>query len=81
MGRKRDSAGEIANWNTVAETCKRLGITNQTYFRWRKKYGGLKVDQAKLFEEYAQENARLRDELLNGEILHTLKKARVLIEI
>ena len=37
----------IAQGKTVSETCKQLGITDQTYYRWRKEYGGMKVDQAK----------------------------------
>jgi transposase-like protein len=39
---------------------KQLGITDQTYFRWRKAYGGLKVDQAKRLRELETENARLK---------------------
>ena len=40
--------------------CKKLGITKNTYYRWRKEYGGLKVDQAKRLKELEQENARLK---------------------
>ena len=44
---------------TVAEACKQLGVTEQTYYRWRKAYGGMKVDQAKRLKELEAENTRL----------------------
>jgi putative transposase len=44
---------------TVAEVCKQLGITDKTYFRWRKRHGGLRIDQAKRMKELETENARL----------------------
>lgn len=76
MGRKRHSAEEVVNklrqadvelakGSTIAAMCKVLGITDQTYFRWRKEYGGLKVDQAKRFKELEQENARLKRVVAN----------------
>ena len=40
--------------------CRGLGITEQTYYRWRREYGGLKLDQAKRFKELEQENNRLK---------------------
>ncbi len=40
--------------------CRRLGISEQSYCRWRKEYGGLKVDQAKRLKELEKENTRLR---------------------
>jgi transposase-like protein len=44
----------------VAEVCRKLGISEQTYYRWRKEYGGLRVDQAKRLKELEQENSRLK---------------------
>ena len=44
----------------MSETCKQLGITDQTYYRWRKEYGGMKVDRAKRLKELEAENARLK---------------------
>ena len=44
----------------TAETCRGLGITGQTYYRCRKEYGELRVDQAKRLKELEQENARLK---------------------
>ena len=45
---------------TVAEVCKQLGVTDKTYFRWRKTHGGLRIDQAKRKKELESENARLK---------------------
>jgi putative transposase len=45
---------------TIAEACRQMGITETTYYKWRKEYGGLKVDQAKRFKQLEQENARLK---------------------
>jgi putative transposase len=45
--------------NPVAEVCRKLGISEQTYYRWRKEYGGMRVDQARRLKELEQENARL----------------------
>ena len=44
----------------VPEVTRRLGITAQTYFRWRKEYGGLKTDHAKKLKDLEKENARLK---------------------
>ena len=45
---------------TVSEICKALAISDQTYYRWRKEYGGMGVDQARRLKELEQENARLK---------------------
>ena len=51
---------EIANGKTTPQACKEAEITQQTYYRWRKEYGGLKLDQAKRLKELERENAKLR---------------------
>jgi transposase-like protein len=45
---------------SISELSKKLGITDQTYYRWRKEYGGLRVDQAKRLKELEKENSRLK---------------------
>jgi putative transposase len=40
--------------------CRSIGVTEQTYYRWRAEYGGLKLDQAKRLKELERENARLK---------------------
>jgi len=50
----------IANGKTTPQACKEAEITQQTYYRWRKEYGGLKLDQAKRLKELERENAKLK---------------------
>jgi putative transposase len=50
----------VANGKTLPQTCKEAEIVEQTYYRWRKEYGGLKVDQARRLKELEQENAKLK---------------------
>ena len=49
-----------ANGKMTPQACKEVGITEQTYYRWRKEYGGLQVDQARRLKELEQENAKLK---------------------
>ena len=51
---------EIANGKTTSLACKEAEITVQTSYRWRKEYGGLKLDQAKRLKELERENAKLK---------------------
>ena len=50
----------IANGKTTPQACKEAEITIQTYYRWRKEYGGLKLDQAKRLKELEKENSKLK---------------------
>ena len=45
---------------SVSDAVRQIGVTVQTYYRWRKEYGGLKMDQARRMKELEKENARLR---------------------
>ncbi len=71
MPKKRYNAEEIIHklretdvllgqGKNVAQVCKQIGIADQTYYRWRKAYGGLKIDQAKRLKQLEAENARLK---------------------
>ena len=51
---------EMANGKTTPQACKEAQITAQSYYRWRKEYGGLKLDQAKRLKELERENAKLK---------------------
>ena len=51
---------EVANHKPVGQACREAGITEQTYYRWRKEYGGLKLEQARRMKQLEKENARLR---------------------
>jgi len=56
----REAEVELSKGQSIMTVAKKLGITDQTYYRWRKEYGGMKVDQAKRLKELEQENARLK---------------------
>ena len=56
----REAVVSLAKGQPMAEVARKLGITEQTYYRWRKEYGGLRVDQAKRLKELEKENARLK---------------------
>jgi transposase-like protein len=45
---------------TIALICKKIGVTDRTYYRWRKEYGGMRVDQARRLKELEQENTQLK---------------------
>jgi len=71
MSRKRFSVEQIishlreaevllAQGKTVGEICRQIGVSEQSYYRWRREYGGLKVDQARRLKDLEQENARLK---------------------
>ena len=71
MARKRYTAEEIigqlrtieldlGKGSAVLEACRKLGITEQTYYRWKKEYGGLRVDQAKRLKGLEQETQQWR---------------------
>jgi transposase-like protein len=56
----REAEVAISKGQSVAQDCRTLGITEQTNYRWRNEYGGLKIDQAKRFKELERENTRLK---------------------
>ena len=56
----REAEVAIAKGKSVPEASKQIGVTEQTYYRWRKEYGGLKTDQAKHLKQLERENARLK---------------------
>ncbi len=60
IGKLREAEIVLAQGGTVADACRRIGVTEQSYYRWRKEYGGLKMDQARRMKELEKENARLR---------------------
>ena len=71
MGSRRYSPEQIINklreveilvskGATVEEACRKIEVTEQTYYRWRKQYGGMQVEQAKQLKELEKENSRLK---------------------
>ena len=68
ISRLREAEVELAKGTAVAQACKKIGITEQTYYRWRKAYGGLKIDQAKRLKALELETARLKRLVAEAEL-------------
>jgi len=73
ISKLREAQVMLAEGGTVPKACRKIGVTRQTYYRWRKEYGGMKVNQAKRLKELEKENARLKkvaaDQALDNSIL------------
>jgi transposase-like protein len=76
----RQTEVETANGKKLAEVCRAAGITEQTYYRWRRQYGGMRVDEAKRMKELEKENIRLRkaisDLTLDNQMLKEVAKGK-----
>jgi putative transposase len=64
----REAEVELARGKQIPEACEQIGVTEQTYYRWKKEYGGLRIDQAKRLKELEKENARLKRLLADAEL-------------
>ena len=60
IGKLREAEVVLAQGATTADACRRIAVSEQTYYRWRKEYGGLGLDQARRLKDLEQENARLK---------------------
>ena len=60
IGHHREAEVRLAQGQTVGEICRQIGISEQSYYRWRREYGGLKLDQARRLKDLERENGRLR---------------------
>lgn len=60
IGMLREAEVRLSQGETVGVICRGLGVSEQSYYRWRREYGGLRVDQAKRLKELEKENTRLR---------------------
>ncbi len=60
VNKLREAEVLLSQGLTVAEASRKLGVTEQTYYRWRKEYGGMRVGQAKRLKDLEKENARLK---------------------
>ena len=73
VSKLRPAEVELSRGLRFPQVCKKLGISEQTYYRWRKEYGGLWLDQAKRLKELERENTRLKrvvaDQALDNAIL------------
>ena len=60
INRLREAEVLISQGATIGEASRKIGITEQTYYRWRKEYGSMGVEQAKRLKELEKENSRLK---------------------
>ena len=78
IGHLRQAEIRISEGKTVAEVVRELGVSEQTYYRWRKEYGGMEVEQLRRLKELEQENGRLKrlvaDQALGNTILKEVSR-------
>jgi putative transposase len=60
IGKLREAEVLLGQGATVAEVSRKLSVTEQTYYRWRREYGGMRVEQARRLKELEKENGRLK---------------------
>ena len=74
----READRMLGEGMALVEVCKQLEVTEQTYYRWRNQYGGMKADHAKRLKEMEKENARLKrivaDQALDIDMLKELNR-------
>ena len=72
----REAEVLISEGMTAQQAARKIGVTEQTYYRWRKEYGGMRIDQAKRLKELEKENARLKRLVADKELdIQILKEA------
>jgi transposase-like protein len=80
VAKLREAERLQAQGQTIAQVCKRLGISDQTFFRWRIKYGALKEDEAQRLKALEAENARLKkivaEQALDISMLRELERGK-----
>lgn len=77
ISKLREAEIYLAEGVTVGEVIRRLGVTKITYYRWRKEYGGMKVEQAKRLKDLEKENARLKRLLADAELDKAISREAV----
>ena len=68
ISKLREAEVKTAKGTAIAQVCKDLAITENTYYRWRREYGGMKIDRAKRLKQLEGENARLKRLLADAEL-------------
>ncbi len=73
INKLREAEALLGSGYDLLQTCRRIGVSKQTFYRWRQEYGGLKLDQVKRFRQMELENGRLKravaDLTLDNQIL------------
>ena len=60
ISKLRESEVALAGGETIAQACRKIGVSEQTFYRWRQEYGGLRIDQVKRLKHLESENSRLK---------------------
>ena len=60
ISKLREAEVLLAKGTKMPQVCRKLGVTDQTYYRWRKEYGGVRTDQVKRLKELEKQNSRLK---------------------
>jgi len=60
INKLREAEVLLSQGDSVGETSRKIGVTEQTYYRWRKEYGGMRLEQARRLKELEKENVRLK---------------------
>lgn len=68
IAKLREAEVHLSQGQTIPQVCKKLGVSEQTYYKWRKEYGGVRTDQAKRLKELERENVRLKKLLAEAEL-------------
>jgi transposase-like protein len=80
IGKLREAEILLGQGRSVGEAVREIGVTQNTYYRWRKAYGGMKLDQAKRLKELEAENARLKravaDLTVDNQILQEVSRGK-----
>ncbi len=82
IAKLREAEVHLAQGDTVGQAVRKLGVSEQTYYRWRREYGGMRVDQAKRLKELERENARLKqlvaEQALDNSIVREVASGKLL---
>ena len=68
----REAEVLLSQGGNVSEACRQIGVTDNTYYRWRKEYGGIRSDQAKRLKELERENTRLKKLVAEAELVKAI---------
>ena len=80
INKLREADVDLANGATIQQVCNKIGVSEQTYYRWRNQFAGMKADDMKRLKELERENLRLKkivaDQALDISILKEVAKGK-----
>ena len=74
INKLREAEVAMAQGSTVAEASRQIGVTQQTFYRWRNEYGGLRIDQVKRLKRLESENTRLKRAIADLTLVNQILK-------